>query len=393
MLEGSIVDYFTAQSNLDSSTAAARHLIEQLLAHSAAAPTLLMLYFSERYEADLLRRALRQAFPDTPLVGCSSCQAVRTALPGEVPVALAAIYDPQGAYGVAGGSSGEGDVRRWLRQAMAACGRPGELPQMVLLHTTPGGEEALLAELDEELGGAVPVIGGSAGDDTLSGQWRLCWQQQTLTEGSVLAVFYPDCELVFQFHAGYRPTGHSAIVTRAEGREVINLDERPAAEVYGEWVGQVWPIGPVLHETTFFPLARHAGEMYGMPCFKLSHPESVTARHGVRLFTDIHEGERLVLMQGSETGVLERSLLAARIEPAYGMPEKLHPIGALIIFCAGYRYALAGRVDEIIGHYNERLGGVPYLIPFTFGEQGRMPQGELVHGNLMISSVIFCRGA
>lgn len=387
------MDYFTAQSNRDCSIAAAQHLIEQLLAHSAAMPSLLILYFAERYDAEVLRRTLNEVFPESPLIGCSSCQAVRTVSLDEVPVALAAIYDEQGAYGVAGGSHTEGDVRMWLRQAMAACDRPGELPQMVLLHTTPGGEEALLAELDEELGGAVPVIGGSAADDHLQGHWRLFWQRQTLTEGSVLAVFYPNCELVFQFHAGYRPTEHSAIATRVEGREIIALDQRPAAEVYGEWVGNALPEGPVLHETTFFPLARLTGNVYGMPCFKLSHPESVTARRGLRLFTDVSEGERLVLMQGSESGVLERSLLAARIEPEYGMPEKLHPIGALIIFCAGYRYALASRIDEIIGHYNQRLEGVPYLIPFTFGEQGRMPQGELVHGNLMISSVIFCRGA
>ncbi|MFM5142584.1 hypothetical protein ACEUA0_08710 [Aeromonas veronii] len=26
---------------------------------------------------------------------------------------------------------------------------------------------------------------------------------------------------------------------------------------------------------------------------------------------------------------------------------------------------------------------------FTFGEQGRLPNGELAHGNLMVSSVIF----
>lgn len=30
---------------------------------------------------------------------------------------------------------------------------------------------------------------------------------------------------------------------------------------------------------------------------------------------------------------------------------------------------------------------------FAFGEQGRLPQGGLAHGNLMLSSVIFCRGS
>ncbi len=34
-------------------------------------------------------------------------------------------------------------------------------------------------------------------------------------------------------------------------------------------------------------------------------------------------------------------------------------------------------------------GDIPFITPFTFGEQGRLPHGELAHGNLMVSSVIF----
>ncbi|SIQ14552.1 Uncharacterized conserved protein, contains FIST_N domain [Aeromonas sp. RU39B] len=390
--EGFILNYITAHANDEHPELAARHIIDQLSAVCATAPSLLLLYFSCQYDGEVLRTALCQHFPTTPLMGCTSYQTVQSEQGASHGIAVAAFYDEQGSYGVAGGAGPDADVRQLLRQAMAACGRPGELPHLVLLHTSPGGEESLLAQIDAELGSTVPVIGGSAADNSLTGEWQLCWQQQTMHDGIVLAVFYPDCELVFQFHSGYMPTSNRGTITEVDGREVVTLDGRPAGDVYQQWLGRALEEGPILFETTLYPLARQVGEMYGMPYFKLSHPEAITERRGLRLFTDVAPGETLTLMQGSELGLLQRSLQAARIEPDYGMPQDLYPLGALIVFCAGCRLALSERVDDIASQFNERLGGVPYIMPFTFGEQGRLPQGELAHGNLMISSVIFCKG-
>ena len=44
---------------------------------------------------------------------------------------------------------------------------------------------------------------------------------------------------------------------------------------------------------------------------------------------------------------------------------------------------------DVVAQFGQRLGDIPFITPFTFGEQGRLPHGELAHGNLMISSVIF----
>ncbi len=116
---------------------------------------------------------------------------------------------------------------------------------MILFHASPGKEEGLLAGIEAELGASVPVVGGSAADSSVSGDWQLCWDEAVAQDGIGLAVLYPDCQLAFQFHSGYVPAEFSGEITACNGREVLTIDHQPAAEVYARWCGreQPWPVG------------------------------------------------------------------------------------------------------------------------------------------------------
>ncbi|HDZ8915047.1 TPA: FIST C-terminal domain-containing protein [Aeromonas hydrophila] len=390
-----VLNFLTAHSLEETSLLAARQVCERLLAQSPHSPSLLLVYFTQAHDAEELRHHFKQQFPSSRMIGCSSCGGVMTqtghhARQG-LGLAVAAIYDEKGAYGVAGQAGDAVDVRQLLRSAIADGGRPGELPQLILLHASPGQEEAMLESIEAELGTTVPVVGGSAADNSVSGDWQLCWDEGSAREGVALAVLYPDCQLAFQFHSGYVPTEYRGTITALSGREILTIDHEPAAEVYARWSGRTtpWPVGPILRETTLSPLARQVGTLDDMPYYKLSHPEAVTEGGGLRLFTDTQVGERLLLMYSSQEGLLQRSLNATRIEPEYGMATEMQPFGALVIFCAGCRLALGDSLCQFVDQFHTRLGDIPFITPFTFGEQGRLPHGELAHGNLMVSSVIF----
>ncbi|MNU02294.1 FIST C domain protein [compost metagenome] len=71
------------------------------------------------------------------------------------------------------------------------------------------------------------------------------------------------------------------------------------------------------------------------------------------------------------------------------MAGSLQPFGALVVFCAGCRLVLGESLSDVVDEFRSQLGEIPFITPFTFGEQGRLPHGELAHGNLMVSSVIF----
>ncbi|MFC5707753.1 FIST signal transduction protein [Aeromonas eucrenophila] len=390
-----VLNFLTAHSLAETTLLAAQQIAERLLAQSPRSPSLLLVYFTQAHDAAVLRHALKAHFPDARLLGCSSCCGILTQTGYHArlgcSLAVAALYDDRGAYGVAGQIGATPDVRQLLRSAIADGGRPGELPQLILLHTSPGLEEAVLAGIEAEFGATVPVVGGSAADDGVTGDWQLCWSEGEGQQGCVLAVLYPDCQLAFQFHSGYVPTERHGIITALDGREVLTIDHEPAARVYARWTEREapWRVGPILRETTLSPLARQVGMLDDMPYYKLSHPEAVTEREGLRLFTETRLGERLQLMHSSQEGLLQRSLNAVRIEPEYGMVGNVQPFGALVVFCAGCRLALGESLNDVVDQFRDRLGEIPFITAFTFGEQGRLPHGELAHGNLMVSSVIF----
>ncbi|MFS1162501.1 FIST N-terminal domain-containing protein, partial [Aeromonas salmonicida] len=156
-----VLNFLTAHSLEETSLLAARQVSERLLAQAPHSPSLLLVYFTQAHDAEELRRHLKQQFPTTRLIGCSSCGGVMTQTGHHARqgfgLAVAALYDDKGAYGVAGQKGDDVDVRQLLRSAIADGGRPGELPQLILLHASPGQEEAMLASIEAELGTTVPV--------------------------------------------------------------------------------------------------------------------------------------------------------------------------------------------------------------------------------------------
>ena len=63
--------------------------------------------------------------------------------------------------------------------------------------------------------------------------------------------------------------------------------------------------------------------------------------------------------------------------------------GALVTFCGGAMLAIKDEMNGVSKKLGRALGGAPYLGFHSFGEQGTLPNGVLVHGNLMFSTLIF----
>ncbi len=116
--------------------------------------------------------------------------------------------------------------------------------------STPGHEEEILAGIESVLGPNVPVLGGSAADNAVLGNWSVIGNGAGSREGVAVSAVFPSCEPGYSFHSGYSATSHFGIVTRAKDRVLQEIDGRPAARVYNEWTGgalePVLPHGAVL---------------------------------------------------------------------------------------------------------------------------------------------------
>ena len=390
-----------SHSRKEDASEAVHEAFQDLRSGLDGPPDLIFAYYSQSLDPNGLADALAAIAPEIAVQGGSSSQGVLVNsgfISGNPAVlGLFGIHDPDGDFGVglrdfdAGPrQAGAGAIRDSLQQA----GRPGESPLFVWMTATPGCEEEVLSGIESVLGPNIPVMGGSAADDAVCGDWSIIGGERVLLQGVAVTCLFPSSEPGFSFHSGYSPSEHFGIATKTDGRILQEIDGRPAAQVYNEWTGgavsQVLAEGgDVLHLTNWYPLARFKHQLGKVPLYLLSHPEKVLPDQSMSLFTEIDDRDRITLMTGSRSSLVNRP---ARVVESVLLnndyrPEQIN--GALIVFCGGSMLAVRDDLDEARRRVRDLLGDVPFLTIFTFGEQGSLTQGANYHGNLMVSVILF----
>ena len=391
----------TAWSVVPDPEAAVTAVYQELVERLGGAPQVVFLHSSVAYDCEALVRRLEELAPHVPVHGGTSCVGVMTEAGFHSDngrgMGLFGILDPGGSYGVGAARLGDDPhsaAAAAVQRALEQANRPGEVPAAVWITAAPGQEELLIQGIEDLLGPDVPVIGGSSGDNTVTGEWQQFANGQVYRDAVVTTVLFPTTEVLFAFHSGYEPTERKGRVTKAEGRVLHEIDGRPAAVVYDEWTGGViadlLPTGGnVLSRTTLYPLGRVVGAVGGIPYFRLSHPNSVTPAGGLSLFTAMEEGDEIIFMRGTPESLVSRAGHVARSALDTHSVTTAGVAGALVIFCAGCMLTIQSRMEEAVAGLRAALGGKPFLGAFTFGEQGCFLGGENRHGNLMISVLVF----
>lgn len=391
------------------------HAYDALVQSLGAPPSYLYVSCSANDPIEEIVATLRLVAPHTPLHGSTSCFAAMTQEglhrhdAGQI--ALFGLFDPAGAYGVGAAKIGHhpqeaAQLATRAALAMAQCG--DETPAMVWMTAAPGQEEALLAGIAEVLGRDVPITGGSSADDTIGGKWKQIANADIWSDAIVLTVLFPSTEVIFAFHSGYEPTTTTGIATKVamldpfgrthqdveEGRILVEIDHRPAAEVYNDWCGgalapSLAKGGKILAQTALCPLGRVAGAVQQVPYYQLVHPEAATPEGTLVTFANLSRGDRLVLMHGRTERLIERAghVAASTLRANAVLPEEI--AGALVVYCAGCMLTVREHLSLVVAGLCAALPEIPFLGIYTLGEQGCFLSGENRHGNLMISLLLF----
>ena len=398
----------TGWSTEKNSTLSVNQAYDKLVSELENPPHWLLVYATETHSSKVILDTLTNLAPDIPMQGSTSCRGVMTSAgfhsKDNTALGLFGIFDEEGAYGV-GHSQINSDARaagaQAIQEAIRQAKRPGEVPDLVWVSGLPGHEELVILGIQDVIGSDVPIAGGSSADNEVTGNWQQFSNGQLFTDAVVVTAMYPSVSTHFAFHSGYSPTTFTGTVTRAEGRTLHEINGRPAAIVYNEWTnGIIEPFlsgGNILAATTLHPLGRRVGTVGNMPYHRLSHPDSVTEEKGLTLFSDMETGDEIILMSGTRKSLITRAgRVARKAISLVSMNTRLLNVeklsGALVIYCAGCMLAIQNEMDSVATEINDALGGVPFISPFTFGEQGCFVSGENHHGNLMISIIVFEKG-
>ncbi|MCH2163282.1 MAG: FIST C-terminal domain-containing protein [Marinovum sp.] len=309
------------------------------------------------------------------------------------------IEDADGDYGTATleyGDDPKAAAQSAVREALNRADRPGETPDLIWLSSTPGVEEQVIDGIQSIVGDDVPIIGGSAADNSVEGNWFVFNEETRTQNGLTISVLFPSKPISFAYQNGYSPTTNEGVVTAANGRTIQAIDNRPAMEVFAEWTGGAVKGADaggdpkaILSDSTLWPLGREVTKLSGVPFYLLAHPAVAQAGGEIDLFATVEVGEKLTSMAGTIDSLTDRAgrvaELACKLTPSSDRPVA----GALMIYCGGCMLSVREELDRVVTGVNAALGNAPFLGAFTFGEQGPLVGAGNRHGNLMISCVVF----
>jgi hypothetical protein len=280
--------------------------------------------------------------------------------------------------------------------------QPHDTPQVILMIISRGNEEEALEGLAAEAAKGAVILGGTTGGT----KYSVMGNRGVFDNGIALAVIYTDLKMGWALEGGLEIVDSpSGIVTKVKGQAIMEIDHRPALEVYDEWLGgnlrdyidKVQDEKKLRDLLTLSPLFRlyHAPSGQAYPIFSQIFPDSWPPGVSFKdkrmmTATKIKVGERVYLSQGTWEFLLNRiSSLPKTAKLHGGISVDERPL-----FCFGY---ICGGVMGVIPEdeqqkmpllINYGINHTPFIVNFTSGEQGLFPGKMLRHGNLLTSFLV-----
>ena len=208
----------------------------------------IIVYYSADYPGQPLAKALRDAFPGSPISGCSTAGAITTGGMTESGVLLVAfpfegfrvhtgLIEHVSEQGVEKATEIARALKSRLRPLDGGEGAPNAFAMMMVAGLS-NAEEPLVAAVHWAIE-QVPLIGGSAGDGLSFKAAAVIHEGRVLADAAVLVLVETDVPFRVFKTQNFEPTPIKLVVTAAdtERRIVKELNAEPAAREYAAAIG------------------------------------------------------------------------------------------------------------------------------------------------------------
>lgn len=344
-------------------------------------------YASCAYNIGDLIAGVQSTLPGIPIIGNTSFTGIITpegfisSDHGFVGVmALADEHMIVGTSTTAKGTNAIEDGKTAAKKAMTAAGKTTP-PDYFYMVASPAEEEFYLKGITQVIG-RVPFFGGSAADNSISGEWTLYSDKGSCPDGVALAFFYSDKHISNQFTGAYHETSDMGIITKVnDNRELVEIDGEPALKKYAAWRGmdpESLKGANLLVASIVSPLGvkDRLGDLTA-----IRHPMNGNDDYSMALGNNLAEGTAIIRMEatidelidstGSNLNILKETMIT---------PGAYH-----LVHCGGRRAGIDSRIDEVAAQFIEAAAGVPFIVEFTFGEYGFVGDDRNTCGGLMLS--------
>ncbi|MGV8968682.1 MAG: FIST signal transduction protein [Cellulomonas sp.] len=337
--------------------------------------TLVMAFGSaDLLDDDAPLRAIATAYGHSVLIGASTSDAILGSeiVPGPLAIAvvrfahttLALEVEPAGASRPGAADIGQVLGRR-LRQ------RGDDLAAVIVLSDGTNVNGSTLAHgLADALGASTVILGGLAGDGArFERTWVLVDGRPQEAYVTAVGLYGDRLEVGHGSDGGWTVLGPERLVTRSEGNVLLELDGRPALELYKSYLGDRASGLPAT--ALLFPLGVRAGDDGEREVVRtvLGVDE---ARQGMTFAGDVPEGAIAQLMRGTTELLVDAAHDAAASARLPGSAPSL----GIAVSRVGRRLYLGQRVEDELEAATTALGATCDLVGFySHGELSAAPGG------------------
>lgn len=336
-------------------------------------PNIAFCFSSVKYDQQAILAGLRDALPETLIVGGSAAGEITSWTTVFDAVVVLAISSDQITFCLGCGTGVS--VNSFAAGAMAAESvikeNGGKKPDLfIMLPDGMTGNGADIVEgVKSVLGENFPIIGGSLGDDYLFKKTYEYYQDKVLSDAIVAVGLSGNFSYGFGIRHGWETIGLPLKVTRADGVTLKEIDNKPALKVYQEYFGK--EASDLVKE----PLARIAYTyplgmaVLGSDELLIRDPVLANEKGEITMAAAIPQGSTIRVMIGDRDKAIQAAKKAAEI--SLTQLNGRSPCFILMFNCMARNKLLGVRCNEENQIVQQAIGEkVPMVGFYTYGEQG-----------------------
>ena len=352
------------------------------------------LYTSCKNDARKIIRGVRKV-TDAPIIGCTSCEGIITPdgyITSENGFSgMLSLNDKNMTVGVGIREAGKDPRAVGRRVAIDAVenAKSTRAPAYFYMIASPKEEEEYLMGIQDVIG-RVPMFGGSAADDDIKNNWSIFCNEKVIEDGVAVAFFYTDCEILTSFTGAYNETNNVGLITKVkDNRTIVSIDGISALKKYAQWKG----VNPEnLHGESL--LLKSVLKPLGIkdPLGNLTvvrHPVYADDNGTKKLDDDtivlgnnVVEKTAIIQLESSK-----QELIDAAAKVLADLKKKLYtnPAAYILIYDGARKKYLGKDIEEVANQVIKEARGIPFIMPFNFGEYGYDEHSSNICGGLMLS--------
>ena len=352
------------------------------------------LYTSCKNDARKIIRGVRKV-TDAPIIGCTSCEGVVTPdgyISSENGFSgMLSLNDKNMVVGVGIREAGKDPRAVGRRVAIDAVenAKSTRAPAYFYMIASPKEEEEYLMGIQDVIG-RVPCFGGSAADDTIEENWSIFCNEKVITDGVAVAFFYTDCEILTSFTGAYNETNNVGLITKVKDkRTLVSIDGISALKKYAHWKG----VNPdnlkgenLLLKSVLKPLGikdplgnltvvRH-------PVYADDNGTKSKDDDTIRLGNNIVEKTAIIQLESTKQELIDAAATVIK-----DLKKQIYttPAAYILIYDGARKKYLGKDIEEVSQQVIRETKGVPFIMPFNFGEYGYDEHSSNICGGLMLS--------